>query len=732
MQALPQGWPDDADVETAPELFLEFASAAWPPASDGVPAGTAELGSWSVDRSLTGSSLPGQVRGAAGFSIATGSATFAQPLGEQLSPFAKGDRRLGARGACVLYASHTGAAGSGRLPLGKFVLAPIAGAGLSADVALDLEENSINLKRPIAIRWRRNEVIASRFEIDPSWVLDKIARSAGYFQTPNVRSGTLLSLPLVGGTMAEAGETTSATIGGWSEHAGDVGMGPGGLVIAEIPDGYGGPAAIHVTAEVAGTGGEVVLAGLWLNFRGDHVIITHGMVVQQIMYPAGANLGLARIRVSIQDPFSSAPTIRVYSSETLASEPLVMSLASAAIDTANRAIAVRTDRAPTGRFIRGVMVDTTFRDDWAFTPNAKINLSGSPLHAAFDALTGFGWDMAQKIAAATLGAVWVSESGVFTYRNRSSLRGGDIVDEVEALDKLEDLPWVIDPGEIADRVELSYTPTQVVQSVNSTTIWEATEAIRIGPRQTITLVVEVAGAVNAPSAFRPVWDETYEPHQMSRWAAAFSADGSGERPQSSDLVVTARMVSVSTAEIRLTSRTDVTLWAVDGNGSPCLILRTSLQVLPGEPLTISSGLAESTALNPLSIDCGSWVQDSETAQSLLAWVTGQTSHAQAVVPSVRVKPELRRQIGDIVRLTDGKSGLITKALITAVSLAGNGGTYTQHLDFALLDLTWADYDKWLQAHGIDTFAQLDTYMQAHNIDTFDAFDEWGRDFGGTL
>jgi hypothetical protein len=549
MQLKPSSWPVEGDVETLPEVFLGLVGSQWPPARGDIPAGTAEVGSWSVTRQLTGSALPGQVRAVAGHSIAAGSVSFPQPDGAPLSPWGRGVLNLGPGGKCTLYASHAGPSLASGLRLGAFVVAPVAGSNTTNAVNLELDEDSIRLQKPFKLDWFYN---ASAPTFDASWVLDRIAAAGGYSQ----------------------------------------------------------------------------------------------------------------------------------------------------------------------------------RD---------IEPTGSPLRGVFEVAGASAWDVAQQIAAATMGAVWITEAGVFTYRNRDSLRGsGTYRETIEALDSIESLEWTVDPSEVADRVEVTYTPTETVTSSNATTLWEATEPIKVGPDRTLTLNVDITGTTDRISTFIPLWPSSnpdatvYPAERMSRWAASLSHLGGGDKPSDTAIRVAAEIVSPSRVRLRITNTTNTELWLVDGNGNPCLILRTSLHIQPSEPITISSGTDEDTALSPLSIDAGPWVQDPEAAQGILEWVTSQTARPQAVVNQVRVKPDLGRQLGDVVRLLDGATGLRSKALISGVSLSGDHSGYTQNLDLALLAVVFADYDRWCIANGISTFADFDAWCIANNIITFAQFDNWLIDFGGTL
>src|SRR6185312_10609927 len=118
---------------------------------------------------------------------------------------------------------------------------------------------------------------------------------------------------------------------------------------------------------------------------------------------------------------------------------------------------------------------------------------------------------------------------------------------------------------------------------------------------------------------------------------------------------------------------------------------------------LAMGKSEDNATAPLSIDLGAWVQRYEDAQSIMEWAWSQVQEPRAMIEGVRVKPNLARQIGDIVRVTDETTALSSKALVSGIHLNGSHGQYEQTLDLVLLDVTFYDLSKHL---GTKTFAQL--------------------------
>src|SRR5690606_39035186 len=89
---------------------------------------------------------------------------------------------------------------------------------------------------------------------------------------------------------------------------------------------------------------------------------------------------------------------------------------------------------------------------------ALVGASGSLLEAIIEPTSGDAWEVIQDVARATLGAAWIDERGRLVYRGREALRTGPVVAEVDALDRLEDIPGAVSLDEVADRVEVTYRP----------------------------------------------------------------------------------------------------------------------------------------------------------------------------------------------------------------------------------------------------------------------------------
>lgn len=732
MQQKPANWPAESPVELIPEMFVQFRDSTWPPASEETPQGTTPVGSWSVNRQLTGGMLPTQVRGVSGHSIASGSVQIPQ-RDKAMSPWGFGQYRLGPGGRCTLYASQAGGyttVPDRRIELGQFMVAPISGASMDAVVNLELDEFSMRLRKPFKLDW--TYVAADR--LDASWVVYQVAKAGGYLAVPNTVSSTRLSFPLQGSIAPDkAASIPNVNATGdlaWSEHDGQIGLGPGGTVLADASD---DPDVWVVTLDHNGLGSVVLRVpgceNITFTVAAASVTATRDSVETlqvQILGALPSTAGWRRVQFQVD--------LRTFSLRARAEGTAYGSYDSKPWTPVRSSPPRGSVRGIGSAIVRGVQftadVDT---DLWARPRTARINPTGSILTGLFDVPLTPGWDLLQEIASSTGGAVWMDETGTLIYRSRHLLRGtGSYGETIDALDKMESLAWRVDPADQADRVELTYEPTAVSESLDATTLWEAESLVLVKAATPTTLFVDIEGTTDRLSRWTPVWDESALATQLSRWAASYAIDGSGTRPESSALTVTAEMVGVSRVKITLTNNTEFSLWMVDGNGSPALILRTSLLVSTGNAVTINKGKGDEDAENPLSLSTGMWVQNADSAQQILHWTAGETEVAQPVLEGVRVVPDLSRQLGDLVRVIDPVTGLRSKALISGIGLSGDASGYSQNLDLSLVSLTFADWETQMQGAGVTSFTDLDNVLQAQNIRSFDDFDQWGQDFGGTL
>lgn len=393
----------------------------------------------------------------------------------------------------------------------------------------------------------------------------------------------------------------------------------------------------------------------------------------------------------------------------------------------------RMSTTPGQMAIRGIQVHT--QDDPAVWSDrtARIAPTGSALQAVLGVGSRSGWEIAQEVAAATMGGLWIDEAGVLTYRNRDALRGGArAVETIAAERSLDDVPWSIGIDEVADRVQITYQPTDLQMVANwSLTVWESTEVVMIRAGQTVTIEQDLDSAVSVLATWRPVWDPTYPSTQYSRWAASTQRDGGGPQPPSNALDVTSTLLNPTRVRIRIRNTTAGTLYTAGTDGTTLLTLRANVSIRPGEPRVIAQGKTAAAATNPLELDLGLWVQDDDVAAEMLAWLANTIATPMPTLTGVKVTPKASRRLGDVVRIQDPQyTALASKALIVGIRNEGSDGSLSQSLDLAILSTTFTDFNAWMTANGLTTFDALNAWMTTNNITTFDQLNDFIPTIGG--
>lgn len=758
MQQKPSGWPVSEGIETIPQIQLILDNGSWPPSDGVLPSGTAEVGHWSIDRTLTGGGLPGTVRGTSGFSVAEGQVSIPQADVDQVSPWGIPGRQATVNGPCRLVASHPGVAAD-VLPLGRFLVDQVTGSSTAPDLNVSVLEAQTQMGR-FQYLWQFDAI---QRQFDAADVLNKVLADAGLRSHPpaswTARIGSpVLDVTVQGRVRTVPGSSSmeaTAVTPSWGSVAGVGGQTNSGLAwFAASMRSQSGP-AFSTVVTIAEGGARIVWGDVALDIRSDRAVLEiKGSTIETVQYSASgdptktllvhwnASTKLFAVidlqsragvnqRTGTYDPVvlvamtaTAAPNSSTYAATVSDIVPLAVSTPSLG-DAPKRMILGITAFIGAITISDGKWAGHQLVEPWE--PQAVIEMTDSPLNGVFDANGASAWDVLQDIAKATMGALWRDERGRIVYRNRRSLRDSTPVETVHALDSLESVDWVISAENTADRIELTYTPTQVTEDVRGgITLWEATEPVQIHVGETRVLSVDFNGSTDRLMPFLPIWDETLGPTPVkgSRWAASYNRFGGSARPPDDGLIVSGEVIGPSKARISITNTTSSPLWTVDANGDTQLTLRTSVHVEPGEQESVSDGLPESLSTTPFSFDAGAWVQSPAVAQEMLAWLRSQTASPNAVISDVRVAPELSRQLGDTVIIRDEITALTSKAMIIGVGLNGDRNGYEQRLTFALLERSFSDLDKWATSNSITTFEQLDASMDALGISTFQALEEW--------
>lgn len=338
-------------------------------------------------------------------------------------------------------------------------------------------------------------------------------------------------------------------------------------------------------------------------------------------------------------------------------------------------------------------------------PTALVAHAASPLDSIAEPTTGRAWDVIQQVSAATLGATWIDERGRLVYRNRDMLRAGPIVATIDALDTMEDIAGSVSIDELADRVELTYRPPVVSVSLSPPIdIWSSTEPLRVNAGRTVTLTRDIEGAA---AWIDPAWRRTEDASTGSRYSAWTAPPGSsGSAPPDGALVFDAEMVTASRLRVTVRNTTSSPLWVYS------MTAAAYTRVEQGAPITIASGASPDEAESTHTIDCGSWVQDTDTAHSILAWVAGEMSSPQATLSQVRIVPDTDLMLGDTVlvridSMTGDPADTVTlKALVSGMDLSHTPGELSQSVSLTLLAPTEADLAAYFSNTSVFTEADV--------------------------
>jgi hypothetical protein len=725
-----------------------------------------EVISWEYARDLTGGSLPGQVRGATGFALGSGSASV--HVADGRTPWTGGGTLPGR--SCTLEAGH----GGDRLPQATAQVRSVnASSALSTERVLPLEDDLRGMRSPmtgdLSVQYGYAVGEVALLGVDAVSLLAAAGRAGGFRATPpplaaaGFLTGTLASIPAQGTPEAEVGRVSGASsttrwvrmapVADWG-GARLVGFVGGAInasvtdpdptlrspwshvvlvaVVPRDPDAGAGPAFINTTiAPDEATGLPAFSVGI-RRFRDGFTSLTWGADTQ-LNTSATSDLIVADFDMKA----STGPRARFWRGAAAGWSAWWTPPSAPAVPAVARVIQVTANIGATATPVAGVQVirgvaataDAVLADLLAFTPSADLEPARVSLQVPDIPADASAWQVVQEVAASTLGAAWIDERGRLVYRSRDSLRGAGAPVETLGVDGLADLPWSISVDDVADRVSVSYSPPVVVTSPQDApprvTVGRAAAAVRVPAFNTVVVDVDLDGAAaEIDENWLPLWGGG-STADWSRWAAATSADGGGTQPADGALSIRSVLLNPRRARLTITNNTFDTLWTVDGTGAPSLIIRGRLLATPGEPVTISSGLAEDVAVNALDVDLGSYVQDDATAQEMLAWITGMVTAPLPVLEDVEVVPDLRRQLGDVVTVVDpDHTGVRSKALVVGVRNAGRVGSLTQQLRLAVLDPTFNDLDRYLAAQGVVTFDDLDAHLDAVGVVDFDDLDAY--------
>lgn len=725
-------WTDPQPNDDAPTVYVDL----------GAPLGVRAAVSGEESRELVGAGLPGNIR-SAGLSIG-GANLVAAHADLTRTPWAKGANRLRAGGEAVLWAEHDG---EDPMPMGTWLIAPQSGSVVSAGISVQLREKQYE--------GRDQDNLLPTITQDgteASWMIDVLLRQLGHYTTPPPVASCVSSLPMNGGTWEEGNLALARTV--------DAPIGWGG-----VRDALGPVGAHHIGAALGVTGWYFIqgfyipVSAPWL-LRDEPLYLTLDVVGTEEAWFGYGPWGQVHVRV---DAVAHELGIRAGTDQPWVTVPYAPGLdpnhpqrvqveiqrsgAPYPSDNPRESIGILGPSRARARSAHGAPWSAWAIDPWVGLTNGAYDLSyhgaaGSsfagaqvtteadpalwaPITARIDPLGGLisapylpastdVWAGVQDVASSWLAAAWRGRDGVAQVRERGYLAGnGPVRESIDVGRRVEDLPWTLDPEDTADRLVVNWSPVDLVttQAGVSPVLWEATEAVRLGPGELVIIRADLDRlgfphgtqySTKYAVSWEPMWGIYGE--QLSTWSANPERDGTGPRPGDGALQVHTRHVSTGRLEVVIRNVSSQVLWTVDDQGAPHLKLRGWGRMDQEQQVTIERGLPAEEARNPLEVDLGRHVQRAEDAEAIADHLFARLSSDRLFrINRLRVVPDWTRDIGQIVELHHERSALRVKALIVNVTRPWSAAGARQYLDVVLLLPTYRDHRE---AWAGKTYADL--------------------------
>lgn len=739
----------------------------------------AAVTSWTVERELVASTIPGNIRQRNGLSIGAASVTV-QPAARSTPWSTAAATRVSTGVSASLYAQDP--VDNSILPLGAWVTDETDGTLSSTEVSIDLlEAQYLGRQKPQALEYYTSPILDPLAPIDPAWVLGRLLDQAGFPPVPPPVPSALVAAPLHGGlgilptaAYPVSPYSSGGTASGWQVLNGDtaVGAAPNSSLLL-ISDGQIGPRPIRdqlaqnssgvvFTLNVVGTTYLLDFAQGWIvRVVNDHATNTYTVAVSN-------NLGaVTDVKTFVGKKSATWPNriqvqlVRTLTPDTAGTWTQVQARARSgpgfAWSTASTHTATYTALGdwleqiyvaagitdpipgtgiptpmPFGQFAALQVTPFAAADDLALwsAPKAALKPLGADVGVPIVPPEMDAWTAVQDLSSAYCAATVVGLDGIAKVLTRDDLAGvgaAGVTTDIGA--EWADLPWSLDPEDSADRIEVTYYPPSITKVPTGTStlaaeVWRAAEVIAVPAGQTITIpaVFENRAALNLftwfviPTAADPLWS------QRSTIIAFDNPNGTGSPLSGTQFLANAVQVSTTTATVKVRNLTNAPMYLVDGNGEPALILRAGQVASYETPALVERGASAEAAERPFAVDLSTWVQSQAEAVRIADYLWGRLSGGGLwKVSGVQCRLDWGHDLARVLRGQHPVTGLDTKVLTAKVAYSGEPGEVTQSLDLVVLPPTWADFDsRWLGK----TWANFDTAWSGKTWDDFDANPLW--------
>lgn len=768
---IPDDWPTQKWAENTPLGHLETIDSD---AASGIDPTRWKVASWATTREIRSASLPGQVRHQTGLSIGTGKALVKRQSDD--FPWKQRDvYALTGQDAQILIAPE----GSTEIPTGQFRVAEINGDLTTLGVQVDLDEKTLDGAEQtpgvLDFPWFQGitQEQINQLERDPIWLVAELAEQMGYHNGPAPIPGQggyipIVDIPFHGSIVSryrnDVRFNTSDTMA-WGESQGVVGLtGANDSTISIIYETSNVvPQKFVYTMDVDDGAMKMEWNDVLTNGRLGIWVTTHegDSTLDLQIYSTGANgtnntttnqpgLDITRNpdipnRVQVEVTLTATATgynsasVRVRRRDGFWFGPYVHTMTNqlSRVNDHNLDLGLVTTGGETNFLANFSMVDGNATS--AAVQTSLLTTQGGP--QGFIYLEPLGgtiispwlnpdlsvWSTMQAIVEAWQGALITDVYGDLKVLNRFTLSGLNDLQQERIVDvgmRFEDLPWVMNWSDQADRLVVRYRPVVEQISESGQTgfpyIYEFQDIIIARP-----------GANNAFFTLDYIYAPDLKLYPFNRkdndngfyhvWDAYRYNNGSGAHINpGDDIGLRIDRVTSSTWKVFIDNRTASPFHMVDNTGTPWLKIRSSWWYDQTVEQTLERGLSASDAKNALEIDLSNYVQNEEDANDLADFIWGRVNQRAWRAATVNTIPDYQADLGDVIEIQHERTGVRSNAIVTKIDLEGKPGQVTQKLDLTLIPPTWEDFDEaWANALPSSTWNTFDALWDDYTWDDFD-------------
>lgn len=771
---IPDDWAIQTWVENTPLAHVETLS------SDAV-SGRWKVSSWSTVREISSSALPGQVRHKTGLSVGTGKALLKREADDY--PWKQRDvHNLTGSDAQILLAPEGGT----EIPTGQFKIADVSGDVTTLGVDIDLDERQIagRDKTPGVLdqQWASGitiEEIGAQVK-DPIWLVSELAEQMGFRTGPTVTPGQdgytpILDVPLQGALLPrEPINVPFETIAfiSWATANGAVGLST--VLDSSIDVIYetqvSVPQATTVTFDIdnAWAGFEWADSTTIGRFGVQLLVETGDSEVDINVYSTGANgVGNANTnvnnldvtrdletpnRMQVEVTFSGTSTlwtsasIRIRRRDGFWFGPYVHPMANGLSRENMHNIEMQVfgnssvgdgvlsnfsvvDNSAVSATVRDTLLNTVGGEQGRIYLEPLLGTIQSPW---LDPDLGV-WSTMQAIVEAWQGALITDVYGDLKVLNRNTIAGLNNLQQERVVDvglRFEDLPWVMNYADQADRLVLKYRPLEAVVAeptqVGLPIIYEFQDLLVVRPGAN-EFFFTLDYIYPTDLKLLPFNRKDSDNGVYHVWDAYRYNNGTGAHiAPNTDISMRIDRVSSSTWKVYIVNSTASPFHMVDSSGTPWLKIRSSWYYDQTQEATVERGVGANESNTAVEIDLGHYVQHPDDAEALADFIWARVNRRSWKATTIVTIPDYRLDLGDVIEIQHRRTGMKSNALVTKVELDGKPGSVGQKIDLVLMPSTWEDFDEaWANMEGtgppigLGVWNDFDALWDAYTWEDFD-------------